>query len=66
MSFFPRTNSPTRRHLNESQRRMAAAKLADLPRGGNHGNRRTGDAAKALGLGTMTVSRASRVRKRRS
>lgn len=64
----------TRRHLNESQRSMVAAKIANLQRGGDRGNQHTGgkvssetlpvtqtDAATKLNVSRPSVLRARKV-----
>ena len=43
-----------RQHLNEAQRAVIAAKLADLPRGGDRGNQHTGGKAPAGALPTQS------------
>lgn len=62
-----------RRHMNEAQRGMVAAKIADMPHGGNRGNQYTGGkgpngplastakAASLLNVSERTVKRAKRV-----
>ena len=56
-----------RRHLNESQRGMVAAKIANFPRGRPEenppiGGFSTADAAQMLNVGTRTIERARTVR----
>ncbi len=57
-----------RRHMSESQRAMAAAKLADMPQGARSdlrpiGAMSTADAAEVLNVGERSVTRAKSVRK---
>ena len=57
-----------RRHMSDSQRAMAAAKLADMPQGARSdlrpiGAMSTADAAEALNVGERSVTRAKAVRK---
>ncbi len=57
-----------RRHMSESQRAMAAAKLADMPQGarsdlGPIGTMSAAQAADALNVGERSVKRAKAVRK---
>jgi len=56
-----------RRHLNESQRAMAAAKIAQLPAhrpaDGNSANLRTSDAAQMLSVSTRSVESARAVQR---